>query len=166
MAAAPLAPLHPNQTETAMNGLEDPGLQEQIELDSRLTDLGRIEPWIDAVASRFGVSEQTRFALHLCMEEILANVVLHGYRSEPGHPIRVAASSQDGSLLLSVEDTAPPFELTERIPPLDGRPVDDLESLQPGGNGIRLVRHFASSIDYERTPGGNRLTLGFAIAPR
>lgn len=152
-----------------MNGLEDRlenGLQNRLELDSRLTDLSRVQPWVDAVANRFGVGEETRFALHLCMEEALANVVLHGYHNEPGHPIRIAFSFSDGSLLLSIEDSAPPFAPTECAPSLDGNSCDHLEALEPGGNGIRLLRRFAGSLEYQRTPGGNRLTIGFPVTPK
>ena len=151
-----------------MNGLEDrlEGIRDQLELDSRLTELSRVQPWIDAIANRFGVGEETRFALHLCLEEALANVVLHGYKNEPGHPIRVAFSVVGSSLLLSIEDCAPPFAPTESVPRLDASPRDTLESLQPGGNGIRLMRRFAGSLEYQPTSGGNRLIIGFPITPK
>jgi anti-sigma regulatory factor (Ser/Thr protein kinase) len=32
-----------------------------------------------------------------------------------------------------------------------------------GGQGIRLMRKFAGSLAYQRLPGGNRLTMGFAL---
>lgn len=151
-----------------MNKLRDRlenGLEDRLELDSRLTDLSRVRPWVDAVANRFGVGDETRFALHLCMEEALANVVLHGYRNEPGHPIRVASSLKDGLLLLSIEDSAPPFAPTECVP-LDAASCEHLDALEPGGNGIRLLRRFAGSLEYQRTPGGNRLTIGFPITSK
>ena len=38
-----------------------------------------------------------------------------------------------------------------------------IDQLQVGGQGIRLMRKFAGSLAYQRLPGGNRLTIGFAL---
>jgi serine/threonine-protein kinase RsbW len=158
----PALPLHAlTQPELLM---DEP--QDRLELDSRLTDLSRVSPWIEAVANRFLLGEELRFALHLCIEEALANVVLHGYRNEPGHPIIVAFSLAGSALAFTVEDQAPPFAPPD-IPLADDpdrHSNPSLASLEPGGNGIRLLRHFAGSLAYERTAHGNRLTIGFPIA--
>lgn len=135
-------------------------LQDRIELDSRLTELGRVQPWIEALADQYGVSEDTRFAMQLCVEEALANVVIHGYGSEPGHPIVIRSSVSAHNLLFAIEDQAAPFVPVE--PPGHATPVS-LESIEAGGNGIRLLFRFAGSVTYERFADGNRLTIGFPI---
>jgi serine/threonine-protein kinase RsbW len=140
-------------------------LQERLQLDSRLSDLSRVSPWLEALANRFDMEEKTRFALHLCMEEALANVVLHGYRNEPGHPILVGSSFTAGTLRLTIEDHAPPFAPPAELPSVATNHTS-LESIEPGGNGIRLMRHFAGSLVYERTANGNRLIIGFPIGPK
>jgi serine/threonine-protein kinase RsbW len=140
-------------------------LPERLELDSRLTDLCRVWPWTEAWASAHGLAEQTRFALHLCMEEALANVVLHGYQNQPGHPVVIRCSMEGGWLVFAIEDEAPPFT---PVDPDLARPADnadDLELMEPGGNGIRLLHRFAGSLKYERLPRGNRLTIGFPLSP-
>lgn len=161
-AKVPTLSFDPNPTiqpETLMDDLHD-----RLELDSRLDELGRVFPWIEATANRFGLPEEKRFALHLCMEEALANVVLHGYRNEPGHRIFVRSAFAEGRLLFIIEDSTPPFELSEDVPPIDTTQYSGIESIEPGGNGIRLLRHFAGSISYERTAHGNRLTIAFPIS--
>ena len=35
-----------------------------------------------------------------------------------------------------------------------------------GGQGIRLLKHFADALKYEATPGGNRLSISFLAASR
>jgi serine/threonine-protein kinase RsbW len=136
-------------------------LQDRIELDSRLTELSRVQPWIEALADQYGVSQGTRYAMQLCVEEALANVVIHGYRSEPGHPIVIRSSVSAHNLLFAIEDQAAPFAPVEPDPP--GEATFSLESMEPGGNGIRLLFRFAGSVTYERFADGNRLTIGFPI---
>jgi serine/threonine-protein kinase RsbW len=132
-------------------------------LDSRLAELGRAQSWIDACVDRLGLSESTHYAVHLCLEESLANIVLHGYKSEPGHPIVLRCRTSSEWLFFIIEDTAPPFAPIETAPPRGTSEAVDLKSLTPSGNGIRLLRQFAGSLAYERLSEGNRLTIGFSI---
>jgi anti-sigma regulatory factor (Ser/Thr protein kinase) len=97
------------------------------------------------------------------MEEALANVILHGYRSEPGHPIVLETSVSADTLMFTIDDQAPPFSPIQPGWRDDETKSVSLESIQPGGNGLRLLRHFGGSINYERFVGGNRLTIGFAV---
>lgn len=137
-------------------------LEERLELDSRLDELSRVHPWVEHISDRHTLSEETRFAIHLCIEEALANVILHGYHAEPGHPIYLVASVSGDALLFAIEDHAPPFTPDEPGTPIGAMmPSGALEALTPGGNGIRLMRRFAASLEYKPLPNGNRLTIGF-----
>ena len=138
--------------------------QDRLELDSRLSELTRVQRWIEAIADWHRVPEEIRFAIQLCIEEALANVVLHGYRNEPGHPIVIRCIESGSELFLVIDDQAPPF-----APVAPGRSSDEmqpasLESITPGGNGIRLMYHFAGSVAYEQLADGNRLTFTFRIS--
>lgn len=137
--------------------------QEYLHLDSRLTELSRVRPWMETIAERYGLSEELRFAIYLCLEEVLANVVLHGYRSEPGRPIDIHSWVSEGTLYFAVDDEAPLFVPVDPISQKDSTEIPNLESIQPGGNGIHLLHRFAGTVDYERTPHGNRLKIGFAL---
>jgi serine/threonine-protein kinase RsbW len=141
--------------------MDDP--QDRLELDSRLTELNRVQPWIESLADRHGFGKDARFSMQLCMEEALANVVLHGYRNEPGHPIVVEASATAAALFFAINDSAPPFLPAEPAPSNDFRRPASLETTQPGGNGIHLLHRFAGSLAYESRADGNRLTIGFAL---
>src|SRR5579863_8386662 len=136
---------------------------QRLALDSRLEDLARVRPWVDALATRCAFEANVRYALHLCVEEALANIVLHGYRSEPGHRIRVAYQLTGEKLLVTIEDDAPPFVPPPSLPPGPRGETPSLASIQPGGNGLRFLHHFAGSLSYESTAHGNRLTLGFPL---
>jgi anti-sigma regulatory factor (Ser/Thr protein kinase) len=140
-------------------------LQDRLVLDSRLAELSRAQLWAEKLADRLGLGEKTRYAIRLCLEEALANVILHGYRNEAGHAIVIRCWLSPEMLYFAIEDTAPPFA-PDDIPPLTGaHPPPSLELLTPGGNGVRLLRHFAGSLVYEQLPEGNRLIIGFSIHP-
>jgi anti-sigma regulatory factor (Ser/Thr protein kinase) len=148
-----------------MDRLQDRIEQDSIELDSRLEELVRVGPWIDALADRLGLHEGKRFAIHLCMEEALANIILHGYRSEPGHPIVITSFVAAGTLSITIDDLAPLFSPIEFLPHSSSSDADtpSLDSITPSGNGIRLLKHFAGSLGYERRLNGNRLTIAFPV---
>ncbi|MGA7106153.1 MAG: ATP-binding protein [Terracidiphilus sp.] len=137
--------------------------QNRLELDSRLSELSRVQPWVESLADRHGFEEEARFAMQLCIEEALANVVLHGYRGEPGHPIVIQASVSAGILSFTIDDNAPPFSPVGAGSQSDPTYEATLESIEPGGNGIRLLYRFAGSLAYERLSDSNRLTIGFPI---
>jgi serine/threonine-protein kinase RsbW len=132
-------------------------------LDSRLSELSRAQLWAEELADQLDLSQRTRYAIRLCLEEALANIVLHGYKREAGHPIVIRRWQTADTLFFAVEDQAPHFAQDENPAPRDAQEPASLESLTPGGNGIPLLRHFVGSLAYERLSDGNRLTMGFPI---
>jgi serine/threonine-protein kinase RsbW len=135
--------------------------QSLLELDSQLSELIRVQAWVDELADWQGLGEDTRYAIQLCLEEALANVVLHGYRSEPGHPIVIRYWLSDGILYFAIEDEASPSFAPNQLAPSNSATRPNLESIEPGGNGLRLLHKFAGSLSYEKLSRGNRLTIGF-----
>jgi len=107
--------------------------QDLLELDSQLTELSRVQSRIEAVADRHGVAADSRFAMHLCLEEALSNVVLHGFRNQAGHPIVIRSSLSAGTLFFTIEDKALPFAPVEPGATNDATHPPSLESIQPGG---------------------------------
>jgi serine/threonine-protein kinase RsbW len=135
--------------------------ESQLTIQSRLEDLALLWPWVETLANEHAVPPATRFAIHLCLEEALSNVIRHGYKGQPGRPITVAFASEPDQLAFSVEDQAPAFD------PLAPSAVAELPAPGPGneiplgGQGIRLMRKFAQTLHYQRLAYGNRLTMTF-----
>ena len=67
----------------------------------------------------------------------------------------------EGHFVLVVEDEAPHFNPLD-APELPAVEVDDQKGV--GGQGIRLLRRFAETLEYQATPTGNRLSMGFCVA--
>lgn len=133
---------------------------ESLNLRSRIPELTRILPWIESLASRFAIPEAVQFAMNLCLEEVLANIIHHGYGDQSDCPIDVCFSKpRDGYFILTVEDQAASFNPVDS-PELPA--MSEHEETPLGGQGIRLLRKFADSLEYQSTPAGNRLSMGFA----
>jgi signal transduction histidine kinase len=90
------------------------------------------------------------------VDEMAANIVVHGYRGRPG-PIEVHVRAEGSDVAVLLRDQAPPFDPT-LVPepditlPLERRPV--------GGLGIFLSRKLMDEIHHRALPeGGNEVTL-------
>ena len=93
--------------------------------------------------------------LALSLDEILSNVVNHGYRGATG-PISVCARRTAEAVELEIRDRASAFN------PLDVPRPDltlPLERRAPGGLGLHFVRTVMDRMEYAREAGENRLRL-------
>jgi anti-sigma regulatory factor (Ser/Thr protein kinase) len=73
--------------------------------------------------------------------------------------IAIQLDWQDGILVAVVQDSGPPFDPRAAAPMVR---APSLQTVDPGGWGIHLIRAFANAIVYETKTGRNRLTLQFA----
>jgi len=153
-----------NDTELAEKRTDDQ-VPDRIVLESQLSELIRVSPWIEALATRYAIPENVVFAMNLCLEEALSNVIRHGHRGQGGSLTIQLAVPHEGQFVLIVDDDAPRFNPLEQEPPPAYSPED---STQIGGQGIRLIRGFSDSLEYSATPTGNQLRIGFSsqISPK
>ena len=123
--------------------------------------------WLDTIAAEQQFPEQLVFALQVCLEELLTNIVRHGGAESSGTlssvqlpplnvEITICTSAQGVSM--TIEDDGKPFDIVNAPAHRIDRPLDEL---QPGGLGIQLIRNFASSIAYARAGLGNRVVVEF-----
>jgi len=135
----------------------------RLTLRSCLDDLTLLWSWVDALGAEYAIPADTHFAIHLCLEEALSNIIRHGHREDPGHLITVGCDeSAPNHLVFTIEDQAPPFNPLESADEPASVP-SSIDDLVPGGRGIQLLRKFAGSLAYQRLPGSNRLSIGFTI---
>lgn len=141
----------------------EPGLTAYpLVLPARLSAMERLPKWIESVLEGRSIDDHTQFAIHLCLEEVVSNVIRHGYANTAEESVVTirCAVKPDGFLVFTIEDSAPRFN------PLDSpdAPLLDADGeISIGGRGIRLLRGFAGSLDYEPTATGNRLRIGFPV---
>jgi anti-sigma regulatory factor (Ser/Thr protein kinase) len=135
---------------------------DRIVLRGTLSETSRLSEWAQSLAARYCIDHKLQFAIHLCLEEVVSNIIRHGYAPDTAEPVTIEFSgSCEGQLVFTIEDFAPPFNplLAPEMPLVDtgGEPAI-------GGRGIRLLRAFAHTLEYERTAVGNRLRIGFTDA--
>ena len=135
---------------------------ECLNLPSRLPDLARVPEWIERLAAQYSIPASTQFAMNLCLEEVLSNIIRHGYSSKPDQSITIHFSSPRGNFFVfTVEDHAPAFNpVVSAVPPV----LSAINENPIGGQGIRLLRQFADALEYQPTSTGNRLSIGFSTA--
>jgi serine/threonine-protein kinase RsbW len=108
-----------------------------------------------------GVGARALYHVELAFEELITNIVRHGYsgQSTSSPAIDVSLAVRSDEIVLTVEDTAPPFDPVRAVaPPLPA----SIEDARIGGLGLRLVRMAAKRIEYERAGDRNRVTVGIA----
>ena len=127
-----------------------------------ISEIERVSLLVADFCARHGLSADIEGDLSLALEEVLANVILHGFDDSAEHEIVVKLSMEHGSVSITVEDEGLPFnplnapepDLTS---PIEERPV--------GGLGVYLVRNIMDELDYQRREGRNCLFMKKHVRP-
>lgn len=134
--------------------------EDRIVLSNRMSELARAGSWLASWARGQSLPAIPLFAIRLCLEEALANIVTHGFTGGD-HAIEVAIRREPGEVVLTIIDDGLPFDPLAAPP----RPhAHDLASAMPGGHGVALMKSYADRLAYQRAEGWNRLMLGFSMA--
>jgi anti-sigma regulatory factor (Ser/Thr protein kinase) len=122
-------------------------------------EIGRLVDLLEAFGPQSGLTDDATFKLTLALDEIVANVVRHGFDDDREHRIEVKVTVDDRTVTASVEDDGLEFDPREApVPDLD-LPI---EMRKPGGLGMHLVRATMDSVEYRREDGRNILTVVFS----
>jgi serine/threonine-protein kinase RsbW/sigma-B regulation protein RsbU (phosphoserine phosphatase) len=132
----------------------DPSLT--LHLENRIAEIARLVDAVESFGGHAGLSPDLTYRLTLSLDEIVSNVIRHGYSDTNDHVVEVRLSIHDGVVTSVIEDDGHPYDPRESPEPDLSMPV---EQRGPGGLGIFLVRQMMDSIDYARRDGRNVLTV-------
>ena len=135
----------------------------KIIIDSRLEEIPRVTRWVEEQIGGAGLKDGLSFDIQVCLEEAIANIVLHAFKGAKGHPIVVSLAIGAEEVSVQVRDSGPPFDPRGVA---QAAPSSSLQDATIGGVGIRLIRGLALSFDYVRLNDLNQLTLTFASRGR
>lgn len=100
--------------------------------------------------------ESTRYHVLLALQEMLTNVLRHGYQLDESKPIEVVFDMQAESFRITLRDQGPAFDPMQHESDVG---EDDRMPTAVGGHGIRIARLVMDGVDYERQGDWNVLTL-------
>jgi anti-sigma regulatory factor (Ser/Thr protein kinase) len=134
-----------------------------LRLQASVPALGPFYPWLDARAAALGMNAILLARVHVVLEEVAANIAMHGYPAGIPGEISVRVDRDGDAFIAVVEDDGVAFNPTAaRLP---ARPAQ-LSEAAIGGLGLGLIRGFCPDAQYLRCEGCNRLTLRFAASVR
>lgn len=113
------------------------------------------------VADR-GIAAGEVYTIELVLEEILMNIVTHGFPEGSADDIDVTLQVGPAEIVLTFEDPGVAFDPLSMPMPT---PPTSLRDAPIGGRGLMLTRKAASRLDYRRSGARNRLTVGVARQP-
>jgi serine/threonine-protein kinase RsbW len=123
---------------------------------AELVNLTLIRHFVEERATALGADPTVVPDLLLAVTEATTNIVVHGYRGQPG-VIEIEVRRKGNSLVICLRDEAPPFD-PRLVPPPDL--TLPLEKRPLGGLGIYLISQFMDDMTHRVTSqGGNELTL-------
>ena len=132
-----------------------------FELKNDFCELDLLCRNLEQFGKSHGLSKKCMLDLNLALEELLVNIISHGYTDEDEHFIQITISCENGVLVLCVKDDGIPFNPVTAAAPDIKSPLEEREI---GGLGIHLIKQFMDDIVYERVGNRNILTLKKRIA--
>jgi anti-sigma regulatory factor (Ser/Thr protein kinase) len=125
----------------------------RLDLEGRAEELARGRAWMEGWCASHGVAADAVQDLDLALDEVVANVIRHGYGPEQTGPIALRLAVIGDVVRLEVRDRARAFN------PLDSEGPGARSAEGGGGLGVHLVRQLMDRVEYGRENGENRLVL-------
>lgn len=119
--------------------------------------LQRLATETDGFVASHALSAKDAFHVGMCLEEVVSNVINHGYDDDQPHSIDICLDLVGGRLDIMVSDDGKPFDPLNDAPPPDL--AADIEDRRLGGLGVHLIKTLMEEVRYQRLEGRNVLTM-------
>lgn len=141
---------------SAVHAESKTGGELRLTIRNDLSELARVSKLADEFLAHRGADESTVYATQLALEEVLTNVIRHGYADSGHHEIALALRVDESGTELQIIDDGREFDpITAPEPKLEV----PLAARRAGGLGIHLLRAFTREMRYERLGDRNALLL-------
>jgi serine/threonine-protein kinase RsbW len=144
-------------SNNGVSNLEDQIHSEiNLSISADLSNLPKVRKFVQRIAIDFCGHEQFAYDYSLAVDELVTNIILHGYQGKPG-TIEIQVLSKKREMCIILRDDAFPFDPTQVKDPNIHLA---LEERQIGGLGVYMARILTDEMTYHWTPeGGNELRL-------
>ncbi len=116
----------------------------------------RLRTHLEAV----GIDVHVIHRIEIVVEEMITNILRHGYQGTTGGEVRVSVQRGDGCMELIFDDDAVPFD-PGHLPVRDSS--RSLSEVRPGGLGLLLLSKMSNEVCYERIGRRNRTLIRIGI---
>lgn len=138
-----------------------PSRFDELTIGTNGDDVRRASDWLSATCRQHEVPEELVERLVLCLNEVLANVIVHGGNTAISSPVKlmleVSVDGGHGKAGVTVSDAGVAFDPLSV--PMRTLPKT-LEDASLGGLGLVMIRRCSDWLDYRNEQGRNRLTFG------
>ncbi len=134
-----------------------------LTLRNHPSEVSRLVDRLEAFGAEAGLPPDVTFRLTLSLDEIVCNVIRHGFDDDREHQILVGIGVAGGVVTATVTDDGVAFDPRDAPLPNLEAPI---EERQPGGLGMHLVRETMDEVEYRRVNGRNVLTVRTSLTPR
>jgi anti-sigma regulatory factor (Ser/Thr protein kinase) len=124
-----------------------------IQLRNNTSECNRLFEFLADSLEQLPVTREFKHDLKLVSEELLANIINHGYDSHTNAAIDIELAVNDSSVRITFTDSARAFN------PLQRKTPDVLNDLSEGGMGILLVKTLTDEQHYKRDNNHNVFTV-------
>ena len=124
-----------------------------IQLSNKTSECNRLFEFLADSLEQLPVTKEFRHDLKLVSEELLANIIKHGYDSHADEVIDIELAVDGSKVRMTFTDSAAAFNPLERTSP------DVLNDLSEGGMGILLVKSLTDEQHYQRDHDHNVFTV-------
>jgi serine/threonine-protein kinase RsbW len=87
-------------------------------LANRRSETERLHKLVETFSEQHELSDPVVFAVNLALDEIVTNIIVHGYSDNQQHDIRVGIVLGEDAIEVTVRDEAPAFNPL-LVPPVD-----------------------------------------------
>lgn len=127
-----------------------PGFRMTIDVD--LGEVARVSAAFAAFADTHALPASVRRSLHVALDELLTNTIVHGFAGRVGGAVTVEVERRADRVSVTLTDDGAPFDPFAVAAPDIALPV---EERRIGGLGIHLVRRMMDEVGYQRRADHN-----------
>lgn len=123
-----------------------------LTIQNQISEINSVNLRFDTFAEEQHIPPSIVGRMHMVFEELLSNIIMHGYSGENDHDIVIKVQASPQRLKVTIVDDGVPFN------PLDSDTPDitlSLEEREIGGLGVHLVRTMMDNVSYERDGENN-----------
>jgi serine/threonine-protein kinase RsbW len=136
----------------------------RLQVPAELGSLSSVGELCGLLAAQAALGDRDTARLRSAVDELITNVITHGYREDPTRVVRLVASVEDYRVVVTIVDDAPAFDpLAHAGAEPDWSVPGHLRPL--GGNGLALARRAVDRIAYQRVGTENQTTIEVSGRP-